>query len=68
MYLETPKGVVDGRNLDAQNLAILRRLSGSSRKPSYNREKALKSVEPLRSRSTSVDRPLPSFELVKVFP
>ena len=39
MYLETPKGVVNGRNLDAQNLATLRRLAGSIRKPSYNRKR-----------------------------
>jgi deoxyribonuclease IV len=39
MYLETPKGVVNGRNLDAQNLATLRRLAGSTRKPSYNRKR-----------------------------
>jgi deoxyribonuclease IV len=38
MYLETPKGVVNGRSLDAQNLAALRRLSGTRRKSSYNRK------------------------------
>lgn len=30
MYLETPKGVVDGQSLDAQNLGVLRRLLQSS--------------------------------------
>jgi len=38
MYLETPKGVVEGRNLDAQNLATLRRLTRPTRKPSHNRK------------------------------
>jgi deoxyribonuclease-4 len=38
MYLETPKGVVDGRNLDAQNLAALRKLAGPTPKPSHNRK------------------------------
>jgi deoxyribonuclease-4 len=38
MYLETPKGVVNGRSLDARNLAILRRLAGPAAKPSHNRK------------------------------
>ena len=38
MYLETPKGFVDGRSLDARNLAILRRLAGRTAKPSRNRK------------------------------
>jgi deoxyribonuclease IV len=38
MYLETAKGVVNGRSLDAVNLAILRRLAGRTAKPSHNRK------------------------------
>jgi len=38
MYLETPKGVVNGRSLDAQNLATLRRLAKPTRTPSHNRK------------------------------
>ncbi len=33
MYLETPKGIVDGRSLDAENLATLRRLLRNGRRP-----------------------------------
>ena len=36
MYLETPKGVVNGRSLDAQNMATLRRLAGRAAKSSHN--------------------------------
>jgi deoxyribonuclease-4 len=38
MYLETAKGVVNGRSLDAMNLAILRRLSGQTAKRTHNRK------------------------------
>jgi deoxyribonuclease IV len=38
MYLETPKGVVNGRSLDAQNMATLRRLAGRAAKSSHNRK------------------------------
>jgi len=39
MYLETPKGVVDGESLDAQNLATLRGLFGRAVKRPQNRKK-----------------------------
>jgi deoxyribonuclease-4 len=38
MYLETPKGVVNGKSLDAQNLATLRRLMGPKAKAPQNRK------------------------------
>jgi deoxyribonuclease-4 len=38
MYLETPKGVENGRSLDAQNLATLRRLARRPTKASHNRK------------------------------
>ncbi len=42
MYLETRKGIVDGRSLDAMNLAVLRRLM----KPASAKNARVKSARP----------------------
>jgi deoxyribonuclease-4 len=39
MYLETPKGVVDGQSLDAQNLETLRSLIKPIGRATHNRKK-----------------------------
>jgi deoxyribonuclease IV len=47
MYLETPKGVVNGRSLDARNMATLRKLAGPTASQTAKSKKSLKSHKPL---------------------